>query len=419
MSLIDTWAATGAGAYTMSENALYTVEAWRVFLDRLKPRGLLSTSRWFAPHDVSETSRLLSLAVATLLDAGVAAPERHLAMLARGNVATLLMSPSPFSAADLDELRRVADRYGFTPVVVPGTVTDNSRLRAIVHSGSQREFELAIQDPDFDYSAPTDERPYFFNVLKIWRFYRFRQLFETLGEIGVGWGNLRATATLMTLLGIAGGLVVAIIFFPLWLHGLPRMSPRAWALALTYFAGIGYGFTSLQIAFLQRFSIYLGHPVYVYSIILFTMILAAGIGSAISGRLELRGHRWHWGLPLAIVCAVIVLGAVWSPVLDATIQGSLATRCAVVIALTAPPSLLLGFCFPLGLRLIREYSPLAAPWMWGVNGACAVLASIFAVIISISVGIHANLWLAAAAYGGVALSARSLGRGVLASSTAG
>ena len=417
MSLIDTWAATGAGAFTLSENALYTVEAWRVFLGRLKPRGVLSTSRWFAPDDVSETSRLLSLCVTTLLDAGVADPARHLALLTSGSVATLLVSPSPLSTTDLARLRTVVQRYGFRPLVFPGTVTAHPRLRAVAQSRSQEELERAIQHPDYDYSAPTDARPYFFNMLKTWRVHRIGELLEEWrrrGSLGISWGNLRATATLMTLLGIASGLVVAIILLPLLLRGLPRMSPGVFALALSYFAGIGYGFMSLQIAFLQRFSVYLGHPVYVYSVILFTMILCAGIGSAISGRLELRRRRWHWCMPLAIVCAVAALGLVLAPTLEATIHGSLPARCAVVIALTAPVSTLLGFCFPFGLRLVREHAPDAAPWMWGVNGACAVLASILAVILSISFGIQANLWLAAVAYGCVAGSARALGRGALA-----
>ncbi|MGB6862082.1 MAG: hypothetical protein WBE32_14225 [Pseudolabrys sp.] len=78
MSLIDTWAATGAGAFTLTENGLYTVEAWQRLLGRLNAGGLFTVSRWYAPGEVNETGRLVSLAVATLLANGAAEPRRHL-----------------------------------------------------------------------------------------------------------------------------------------------------------------------------------------------------------------------------------------------------------------------------------------------------------------------------------------------------
>ena len=90
MSLIDTWAATGAGAFTLTENGLYTVEAWRRVLGRLNADGLFTVSRWYAPGEVNETGRLVSLAVATLLANGAAEPRRHLFLAAAGKVATLI-----------------------------------------------------------------------------------------------------------------------------------------------------------------------------------------------------------------------------------------------------------------------------------------------------------------------------------------
>ncbi len=109
MSLIDTWAATGAGAFTLSENGLYTREGWRILLNRLTPRGVFSVSRWFSSSRSSETSRLVSLAVAALLDRHVASPAQHLVLAASGNVATLLVSPSPFDQRDRDAIERTVD----------------------------------------------------------------------------------------------------------------------------------------------------------------------------------------------------------------------------------------------------------------------------------------------------------------------
>ena len=306
-------------------------------------------------------------------------------------------------------------KHGFRPLAVPGIPIRNPQLDAIVSSRNTKDLHLATLHADLDLSPPTDERPYFFNMLKPGRFHLIGELWDDARNprsVGVVWGNLRATATLVTLLGIATLLVLAIIFVPLLLNGLPQLS--ATATAFGYFSGIGYGFMSLQIAFLQRFSVYLGHPVYVYSVILLTMTLCAGIGSAISDRLPLRGHAWHWRIPLGIGAVISCVAAVMSPTLEATLGWPLLGRAFVVVALTAPVSLLLGFCFPIGLRLTQALSSEATPWMWGINGAFGVLASILGVLVSMSFGIQTNLHLATGAYLAVALCAVLLGARALA-----
>ena len=106
MSLIDTWAATGAGAMTLSENSLYTVEAWKLFIDRLADDGLFTVSRWYDRRNLGETGRLVSLAVMALLEMGVSNPADHLALVTQGNIATLILSKSPFSKQDIDKLAR-------------------------------------------------------------------------------------------------------------------------------------------------------------------------------------------------------------------------------------------------------------------------------------------------------------------------
>jgi hypothetical protein len=153
-----------------------------------------------------------------------------------------------------------------------------------------------------------------------------------------------------------------------------------------------------QIALLQTMTPYLGHPIYAYSVVLFTMIAAAGVGSVLSERVSVGAVGRVSTVPIAIAVALAILAAVAKPVLAATVGDGLAARCLVAVSLTAPVSLLLGCCFPLGVRLVSAIRDDALPWMWGVNGACSVLASIAAVGVSMWVGIGVNLALAAAAY---------------------
>ena len=404
MSLIDTWAATGAGAFTLTENGLYTREGWRVFLEALTPSGVFSVSRWYHPDRGSETNRLVSLGVAAALDRGIADPRAHMILLARDNVATLMVSPSPFTPDDRVTVLRLAAEEQFEVVLSPWTTAKIDRHEALARSRSHAELAAAAADPLIDYSAPTDARPFFFNQIKP------RALLEDLPRESIAWGNAGATMTLAGLCGVAAVLVGAIILWPLSRAGRPAMPQGTFSAALGYFALIGAGFMFIQIAFLQRFSVLLGHPTYTFSIILFSMILCTGIGSFVSDRIALGGRARLMWLPLAIAGLVALLGVALDPAMRAAAGANLAGRTAVVLAFTAPLSLLLGCCFPIGMRLVGRLSAPATAWMWGVNGACGVMASIVAVAVSMWLGIGVNLAIAAACYLLLALPLRALAR---------
>jgi hypothetical protein len=221
-------------------------------------------------------------------------------------------------------------------------------------------------------------------------------------------GNLRATRTLLALAVVAAVLVLAIIGWPLVATGRPPLPPMVFWAAFAYFAIIGLAFMLIQIAFLQRFSVYLGHPTYTFSIILFLMILSAGLGSLASERIDLERHRQIVWLPVGIAAAVFVETMLLQPVVDLTVGWGLPGRILVVTAFVAPLACALGYCFPLGLRLVGRHSDRVSAWMWGVNGACGVMASILAVMGSMWLGIHFNLFVAAALYALLAIPFRRL-----------
>jgi len=410
MSLIDTWAATGAGAFTLSENGLYTLEAWRTFLAVLKPGGIFSVSRWYSPHRASETSRMLALAVAALLDRGVASPRAHLALVAGGGqIATLLVSNEPLTPGDVERLRDAVRDMGFDVLLAPAERPANRRLDAIAGSTSLDALERAVAHPFYDFAPPTDTRPYFFNIL------RPRALVSGIvsgdGDGITAKGNLAATITLLFLFALSVVLVAAVILLPLARSGLPKLASADFAHALLYFSLIGAGFMLVQIPLMQRFSVYLGHPTYSVGVTLFSMIAAAGAGSALSDRLPIeRDRRLAAGLPLGIAGILALATLSLQPLIDATLSQGLLSRCALVVAFVAVASFPLGFCFPLGLRLVRRLSDESTPWMWGVNGACGVLAAVAAVAISMWSGIDTSLYVAIGAYALLAVPSLHLRR---------
>jgi spermidine synthase len=400
MSLIDTWAATGAGAYSLSENGLYTVEAWKTFLGRLSDRGVYTVSRWFNAADPNETGRMLSLAVAALLEMGVTEPDRHIFLAASDAIATLVVSRQPFSSDDLAALHAATSRYQYTELVVPGARPQYSILRAIVSAPTREALEAATSTGDFDLTPATDDRPFFFNQLRLDRplallgFLRNR---PADNPNGVRSGNLDATVTLVILFVIAFALVLAAIVVPLR-HATSDVGRALVVSGTSYFLLIGVGFMMVEIGILQRMSVFLGHPVYSLSVSLFALILTTGAGSLLSDLvpLDTRARFSAW----AALTAVYVLSLpVWlPPALAAVESASLPVRATMCVGVIAPAGLLMGFAFPTGMRLVQARDARPAPWFWGINGAAGVLASVAAVTLSIALGISATLVVGAACY---------------------
>lgn len=393
-SLIDTWAATGAGAFSLSENAIYTVEAWQVFLARLKPAGVFTVSRWYAPGRLDETVRLVSLAVAALFVDGAEQPGRHLLLGAHDQVATLLVSRQPFSADDIAAFKAMVAERGFELLLAPGEPTTEKILGLVRDAADPAALWALTSSYELDVTPPTDNRPFFFNLLRLTRPW---EILSYMGRpSGVVTGNLMATLTLLAILLVTVVFGAAIVYLPTRFAPPGASLPRA--VELAYFILIGLGFMFVEIAFLQRLSVYLGHPVYALAVVLFSLIFFTGLGSLISERVRLDTAA---RLALYAVTLAGYLGFVaWllPQVTAATAAAQLPGRAGLSLALLAPAGLLMGLAFPNGMRLARRGDTDPTPWLWGVNGAAGVLASALAVILSIAFGITTTMVVGATCY---------------------
>ncbi len=390
MSLIDTWAATGAGAFTLSENGLYTVDAWRIFLDRLTPTGVYTVSRWHQTNKYDETGRMVSLAMAALMEMGVPEPRRHIFVASSGRIATLVLARSPFSAADLAALEAATAQYGFKVLVSPDGAPASEVLGHITAARSLHGLHQYTASLALDLTPPTDDRPFFFNQVPIFKVLAASRAIGAGKVGGVAAGNLTATFSLAGLFLVSTMLVIATILVPLR-STVVHVGRRLIAGGTAYFLLIGMGFMLVEIALLQRFSVFLGHPTYSLSVVLFTVILSTGLGSLISDRLPLdsRLRLAAWSVMTAVY---IMLLPAWLPgVLRAFDDAPLLTRAAIAVATLTPAGVLMGFGFPTGMRLIGAVDRRPTPWFWGINGAAGVTASVIAVACSISFGIHLTL----------------------------
>ena len=395
MSLIDTWAATGAGAFTLTENGLYTVEGWKHFLGALEPDGVFTVSRWYAPESPGETGRLISLAKATLFDLGVSDPDQHLYLAATETLSTLIVSRSPLSDTDRAKLAQVSERLEYRVLYSPEQTPHDPILRAVFEANTTQDLFDIAEDSPVDFSPPTDDRPFFFNQLRLSAVPSI--LANPTGDGGVINGNLVATAVLMLIIFISLVLVLVTIVLPT-LPAVRRVSARLTTLGSAYFLLIGLGFMFVEIGLMQRLSIFLGHPVYGLAIALAGIILATGIGSAISERFPLNSSAailvWT-GLTVAYLASF----PSWFPgVIESFGSSGIVVRSAVALAAVLPAGVGLGFGFPTGMRLVESVDERPTPWFWAVNGAAGVFASGLAVAIGIFVSVDAGLWVAGACY---------------------
>ncbi len=210
-------------------------------------------------------------------------------------------------------------------------------------------------------------------------------------------GNLIASSVLVLILLISIVAVIVTILLPL--RGAARESPLPLVgIGSLYFSLIGMAFMLAEIALLERFGVYLGHPIYSLSVCLFSLILASGLGSLASDRLKLNARMklLLWGS--ITVLYLVGMAQIVPTLLESTTGQERPVRIGISIAVMMPLGFLLGFAFPTGLRLVEVVDRQPTPWFWGINGATSVLASVLAVMSSMALGINVTMLFSAACY---------------------
>jgi hypothetical protein len=388
-TLVDTWASTAAGAFALSENNLYTVEAFRDYLSHLTPDGILVFTRWgFDPP--RESLRLLALARAALESMGESGAARSVIVARQGSVEgwgaqdTVLIARRPFSAADLETAKAAVARAKMQLVYAPGNSASNPFADLLTSSDPDRLF----RSYPYQVTPVSDDQPFFFYTVQprdLWNFV------TTSRKDSADYKINRAVPLLFGLLGISVAAMAVILLLPplVLKQALPRGAGAR--RRLIYFVAIGAGYILIQVAWIQKFVLFLGHPTYALTVIIFSMLVASSIGS----RLSETPRPWA---PLG-VAALIALAAFLVPGLtEVGITWPLAIKFVVAAAAIAPAALLMGMPFPQGLRWLEQRQPEAVRWAWAVNAAASVLGSASAIFLAIYMGLRATLLMGALCY---------------------
>jgi SAM-dependent methyltransferase len=375
ISLIDTWAATAAGGLTLTENRLYTTEAWEDFYRALTPGGMLSVSRWYNAADHrGEFYRLVAIAADALQHTGVAPAElaRHVIAVNVGSIVNVMTRPVAFTDAEWQGARARLEGQGFKVLLGPGVAYDN--VTSTVLSGhADAAFFNSLPE---NIAPSTDDNPFFFFTA------RFGDLVFQSPSFSMK-NNAAITTTLLLVLGA--------LFACAYYIGIPfvRLAKSVPVSTLTppliYFSAIGMGFMLIEVSQMQRLMVFLGHPVYGLAVVLFTMLLFSGIGSTTVGAGTPSATTMTARIG-ALIATLVIAGLLTPPVTEWARGEATNVRVVVSVLLLAPPAFFMGMMFPLGLSVWRRQSELL-PFFWSANGITSMLASVLGMALSIEFGI--------------------------------
>ena len=391
-TLVDTWAASAAGAFTLSENNLYTREAFGDYLRHLTDDGLLTMTRWREPP--RELLRLLVLGRSALDDLGESEHGRHFYIVAEPRLATFLLKRTSFTTEELAALDDYVAKAGLTTLYSPGGARPNvySRFLAL------RDWRKFVEEFRADISPTSDDRPFFFYTMKTADLGR-----ALLSPAELSHENL-GLALLVIALFVVCALVLLFLVLPLFVlrRELVRTDRLAKTRFLAYFIAIGVGFITLEMALLQTFVVVLGQPVFSLVAVLFGLLIASGFGSFFSrheclARLcpRLGSTRARLFVRVLVLCLVPLLAPLWS---DLIATWSVVPRILAVVGFVAPVGFILGAFLPIGVMTAGERFGVLVPWAWGLNGAASVLGSVLAVTLAMNVGFVSTMVVGLACY---------------------
>ena len=409
MTLVDTWASTAAGAFALSENSLYTVNAFREYFQHLKPDGIIAITRWEFRRP-REALRVVSVAMEALHQLGVANAAAHFIVVSEGELdedgipVVVLAKKSAFTAEEQAAVSKHLDSYSDLKALYLPSQPGNNPFSALIARNDPWSF---AREYPYNVSPVSDDNPFFFFTLKT------DQILSEDGlQQGIDWKVNLGVVVLGMVLLISLAAVLAFLIVPMLFSGRP--SPRRW-ISLFYFVAVGLGYILVEIAFIQRFVLFLGHPTYALTVVIFLLLLSSGAGSLLSrGWLTRPALVW---VPLLLLVAAICVYVVLLPSLLSALVGlPFAIKLIVSGLILIPLGGAMGMPFPTGLRSLASLPVPEFPadsnntveWAWAINAASSVLGSVLAMVIAMHWGLNITLACGAAAYLAAVAMSRTL-----------
>jgi spermidine synthase len=413
VALLDSFAASGSGVQALNESYLYTVEAIQEYLKHTAPGGILAITRWLKlpPRD---NLKLVATVLDTLRKMGVAEPERQIAMIRSWNTSTLLVRNGEFSADDLAVIREFARSHSFDTAFYPSMPASAANRFNLLEQPFLYDGITALLSDEandfigrykFHIEPATDNKPYFFHFFKWSALPEVMSLRKRGGAGLIEWGYLILIATVVQA-AVAGAVLIL-----LPLSGIERSWPRDTGTRMGwYFFLLGLAFLFVEIAFIQKFILFLSHPLYSVAVVLSGFLIFAGLGSAYSPRLTQRVEQLDRAPVSVAVTGIVIITLLYIallPLLFSLLVGLAdGVKMALSVLLIAPLAFCMGMPFPIGLKRLADNAPDFIPWAWGINGFASVMSAALATLLAIEFGFTVVVLLALGLYASAAAIAR-------------
>jgi spermidine synthase len=406
LSGVDTFAASQAGAFALHENYLYTVEALHDYLNALAPHGMLTFTRWlYIPE--RQTIRLVAMVDQAFRERGVTSPEKHFVIFSMDRFSVLLVKNDEFTQADLTKVRAEAAQRGFHMLYDPFARVNPPEFAALwgkdnpyykIWDEGPKQF---VAGYPFDIRPTLDDRPFFFE------YQRWTRPVGPVTEMNIFVLFQKENAQLVLLGTLAISGLAALAMLLIGRRWVRRQGSSLGRNAYWYFAALGLGYICVENVLVQRMILCLGRPAYSLTVILCSLLVASGLGSAAFARVS-----WLRERPQAVMCAIALWLVVYAftlrPVLDAILAFDFFVRLVLVIALIAPLGFLMGMPFPWAIARLTRSDERLVSLAWVVNGAASVIGGTVTVMVAMTFGFTAVFGMAAGLYLTAALTARGV-----------
>ncbi|GAC1351067.1 MAG: hypothetical protein NVSMB1_00560 [Polyangiales bacterium] len=368
---VDSGAATGAGAFALTENYLYTVDAFKDYLARVKDDGILSFLR--ARHDPEyDAIKGVGIVVEALRKIGIENPERHIVASSVKSphflyreLTQVMVKRSEFTAAELQTLEAVRARLHFANAYTPGRTDGDPEITRLIEG---RDRKAVYASFPFDIEPNTDDRPFYF-------FLRASATHAAGKDVRV----LRQSVITIFVL-IALFLVAPLITL------LRRVKEKRRLVAPTaYFALLGLGFMLIEMKLLQQSILVVGNPTLSLAAVLAALLLSTGIGALLSKAIRPSRAVYVFIALLAMLICALFLS---EPVANRLVALPPVLRTGGLVLAIAPIGILLGCPLPLGIATLGD-APGMLAWCWGVNGMLGVAGTAVAMYVAIHFGLAA------------------------------
>ena len=385
ISFTDSLSAGGASAYALSENNLYTVEAFKEYLSKLQPGGVLAVTR-LRRLVGDESLRTTIIALKAVEELGAQDPTSQVVVvmgtdLFDSEFGTVMVKATPFTNQELATITTLANERGNGVAYAKGSPSQYEWAQ-LSAAESPAVFCRAYR---LNVCPTTDDKPFFFNMKR----------FGDIGQRMTGYSySVDPVLILFLTFGILLALSILGYFIPIRRIPKKKKPPR---LVLLYFVAIGLGYLIVESVMIQRLVLLLGYPTYSLSVVLSSLLAWTGIGAWWSTRFV--NERRALGISLGTATALIASSAWWLPELVShQITASFVVRVLIAVVVVMPFGLTMGTAMPTGLRRMERIVVESTPFAWAVNGFASVVAAAAATVLALEVGFFVATLAGAGAY---------------------